>query len=122
MQLDLRKHVSGKSRAIQLPPRPQLRLSASQQQADPTGATDQTCRAPPTATTPGDTLQMLWRGDEDCPYLHQAIHSPITDSSVEQGDGHVTQHTPPTCRTWQAGAHSPCKRVKSGKNASKMAG
>jgi len=42
--------------AQRLPPRPQLRLSAPQQQTDPVGATVQTCRAPHTATTPGDTL------------------------------------------------------------------
>ena len=65
---------------------------------------------------------MLWRGNEDYPHPHQNIHPPITDSCVEQGDGHVTQHTPPTCQPWQAGAHSPCKRVKSGKNALRMAG
>ncbi|WP_239237762.1 hypothetical protein [Candidatus Nitrotoga sp. BS] len=43
------------------------------------------------------------------------IHPPLTAFRVEQGDGHVTQHAPPTCRTWLAGARSPCKRVKSGK-------
>ncbi|BBJ22273.1 hypothetical protein W01_02000 [Candidatus Nitrotoga sp. AM1P] len=62
------------------------------------------------------------RENEDYPHSHKKIHPPIMDSRVGQGDGHMTQHTPSICRTWQAWPRSPCKRVKTGKHALRMAG